>query len=355
MSKNWKESLLTPEATVKDAKRVLDSSAMSVAFVANGQGKLLGIVTQSDYRKGLLKYVDNQAPVTAIMNDNPKTVLVTDSESKIYEFFINTSLAHLPVVDGDGMLINVEYYDEHLMIDIQDNWIIIMAGGQGSRLRPLTKDIPKPLLKVGSKPILETIIENCISYGFKKIYLSVNYRAQMIGDYFGDGSKWDIQIRYLEEKKQLGTAGSLSLLPEVPSKPFLVMNADLVTDLNFQDLINFHMEHRSVATMCVKEYDFAVPYGVVKVNEGAIKGIEEKPVHKFFVNAGIYVLDPKVLRLIPENKSLDMTDLLGKIVSGNRNTAVFPIHEYWLDIGSVDDYQHANGSVLNKADRELHS
>jgi len=350
MNKDWKESLLTPVATVEDAKRIIDSSSMRVTFVVSGEGELLGIVTQSDYRKGLLKYVDNQAPITTIMNDSPRTVLVTESESKIREFFINTHLAHLPVVDEGGRLINVEYYDEHLKIDRQDNWIIIMAGGQGNRLRPLTADIPKPLLKVGSKPILETIIDNCISYGFKKYFLSVNYKAETIEDYFGDGSKQDIQIRYLKEKKQKGTAGSLSLLPEIPSKPFLVMNADLVTDLNFQDLINFHMEHKSVATMCVKEYDFAVPYGVVKVKDGAIKRIEEKPVHKFFVNAGIYVLDPMVLRLIPENELLDMTDLLGKVVESNQNTTVFPIHEYWLDIGCVDDYRHANGNVIDKVD-----
>ena len=346
MSKSWKESLLSPEATVKDAKRVLDSDSMRIVFVVNGQGKLLGIVTQSDYRKGILKYVDNQAPITAIMNDNPKTVLVTDSESEIDELFTKTHLMHLPVVDEDGMLIDVEYYDEHLMIDSQDNWMIIMAGGLGSRLRPLTTDMPKPLLKVGAKPILETIIDNCISYGFKKFYLSVNYKAQMIEDYFGDGSKWGIQIRYLKEKKQTGTAGSLSLLPEIPSKPFIVMNADLVTDLNFQDLINFHLEYRSVATMCVKEYEFAVPYGVVGVNDGAIEKIDEKPVHKFFVNAGVYVLDPKVLEFLSENKPLDMTDLFSKVIDGNQNTAAFPIHEYWLDIGSVDDYQHANGNIV---------
>lgn len=349
MSKNWKESLLTPEATVEDAKRVIYSSSMNVVFVVNGQGKLLGIVTQSDYRKSLLKYVDPQAPITVIMNDNPRTILVTEvteNESRIREFFIKTHLGHLPVVDKDGMLINVEYYVEHLMIHRQDNWVIIMAGGQGNRLRPLTTDTPKPLLKVGTKPILETIIINCIYYGFKKVYLSVNYKAQMIEEYFGDGSKWGIQICYLKEKKQKGTAGALSLLPETPSKPFLVMNADLVTDLHFQDLINFHMEHKSVATMCVKEYDFVVPYGVVKVNGGAIEKIEEKPVHRFFVNAGIYVLDPMVLRLIPENGSLDMTDLLGKVVAGNQNTAVFPIHEYWLDIGSVENYKHANGNVV---------
>jgi|TARA_B100000315_G_scaffold201368_1_gene193822 dTDP-glucose pyrophosphorylase len=346
MIKNWKESLLTLEATVKDAKRVIDSSSMRVAFVVSEQGKLLGIVTQSDYRKGLLKYVDDQAPVTAIMNESPSTVLVTESESKIREFFIKTHLAHLPVVDEDGMLISVEYYDEHLKIDSQDNWIVIMAGGLGSRLRPLTAGIPKPLLKVGAKPILETIIENCISSGFKKFYLSVNYKAQMIEDHFGDGSNWGVQISYLKEEKQKGTAGSLSLLPEIPPKPFLVINADLVTDLNFQDLISFHLEHKVVATMCVKEYEFAVPYGVVRVNDGAIEKIDEKPIHKFFVNAGVYVLDPKVLAFLPENKSLDMTDLFSRVIDDNQNTAVFPIHEYWLDIGCDDDYQHANRKVI---------
>jgi len=346
MSKSWNKSLLPPEATVEDAKRVLDSDSMRIVFVVSEKGRLLGIVTQNDYRKSILKYVDNHAPITSIMNDNPKTVLVTDSESVIDELFIKTHLMHLPVVDEDGILVNVEYYDEHLMIDSQDNWMIIMAGGQGSRLRLLTTGTPKPLLKVGAKPILETIIDNCISYGFKKFYLSVNYKAQMIEDYFGDGSKWGIQIRYLKEKKQTGTAGSLSLLPEIPSKPFIVMNADLVTDLNFQDLINFHLEHRSVATMCVKEYELAVPYGVVGVNDGVIEKIDEKPVHKFFVNAGVYVLDPKVLKFLSGNKPLDMTDLFSKVIDGNQNATAFPIHEYWLDIGSVDDYQHANGNVV---------
>jgi len=355
MSKSWKESLLPPESTVKDAKRILDSDLMRIVLVVNEQGRLLGIVTQSDYRKGILKYVDNQAPITAIMNDNPKTVLVTDSESEIDELFIKTHLLHLPVVDEDGILVGVEYYDEHLMIDSQDNWMIIMAGGQGSRLRPLTTETPKPLLKVGTKPILETIIDNCISYGFKKFYLSVNYKAQMIEDYFGDGSKWGIQIRYLKEKKQKGTAGSLSLLPEKPSKPFIVMNADLVTELNFQDLINFHLEHKAVATMCVKEYEFAVPYGVVGVNDGAIERIDEKPVHKFFVNAGVYVLGPKVLNYLSENEPMDMTDLFSKVIDGKQNTAAFPIHEYWLDIGSVDDYQHANGTLLDREDKEYSS
>ena len=342
MSKNWKESLLHPEATIQDAKHVIETSSMRVVFVVNAHGKLLGIVTQSDYRKSILRCVDKQNPIAAIMNDKPKTVLVAESESEIREFFIKTHLAHLPVVDENGILINVEYYDEHLKIDRQDNWIIIMAGGLGSRLMPLTTDVPKPLLKIGSKPILETIIDNCISYGFDKFYLSVNYKAQMIEDYFGDGSKLGIQISYLKEKKRKGTAGSLSLLPDIPSKPFLVMNADLVTDLHFQDLISFHLEHKAIATMCVKEYEFAVPYGVVKVKDGAIERLDEKPVHKFFVNAGVYVLNPKVLTFLSESKSLDMTDLFNRVIDAKQKTAVFPIHEYWLDIGCADDYQNAN-------------
>jgi len=269
------------------------------------------------------------------------------------EFFIKENLIHLLIVNDKGILVNVEYYDEHLKIDRKENWVVIMAGGLGNRLRPLTEYTPKPLLNMCGKPIIESIIEKFINYGFRKFYLSVNYKADMIEDYFGDGSKLEVQISYMKEVQQMGTAGSLSLLPDIPNKPFITMNADLITDINFQDLINYHLEHKASATMCVKEYDFTVPYGVVKVNDHKIEGLDEKPNQKFFVNAGIYLLGPDILELIPKNVSIDMPDLFKIIIDSNKTTAAFPIHEYWLDIGQMNDYQKANNDHIQNNNRKM--
>ena len=353
MGKNWKESLLHPKAIVKDAKRIIDTSLMHIAIVVDEDGKLLGIVTQSDYRKSILHHVNFSDPVTTILNESPETVLLSDSANKIDEFFIRTHLMHMLIINDEGILVNVEYYDEHLKIDRKENWVVIMAGGLGSRLSPLTDYTPKPLLNMGGKPIIESIIEKLISYGFRRFYLSVNYKADMIKDYFGSGSGLGVQISYIKETQRMGTAGSLSLLPDIPNKPFITMNADLITDINFQDLINYHLEHKASATMCVKEYDFAVPYGVVKVNDHKIEGLDEKPNQKVFVNAGIYLFEPDILELIPRNVSTDMPGLFNKIIAGNKITAAFPIHEYWLDIGQMGDYQKANSDYIQNENRTL--
>lgn len=201
---------------------------------------------------------------------------------------------------------------------------------------------PKPLLQVGSKPILETIITNFAKHGFINITLSVNYKAEMIKEYFGDGSNFGVNIDYIEETKRLGTAGALSLIQNKPTEPFFVMNADLLTDVNFSHLLDFHSFGNSTATMCVREYDFQVPYGVIETNDGNITSIVEKPMHKFFVNAGIYVLSPKVFNYIPNNEFYDMPTLFNTLIKKEETTISFPIHEYWLDIGRIEEFEKAN-------------
>jgi len=224
----------------------------------------------------------------------------------------------------------------------------LMAGGLGSRLGELTKDTPKPLLKVGTKPILEVILENFISHGFHRFYISVNYKAEMIRDYFGDGSRWGVEIRYLHEHKRLGTAGALSLLPDNPTLPVLVMNGDLLTKVNFRQLIDFHNETNSKATMCVREFELQVPYGVVQIANHRLRAIEEKPVQRFFVNGGIYVLSPDMLQFIPEDSFYDMPTLFDEIIARGEETSVFPIREYWIDIGRADDFERANDEVYKE-------
>ncbi|MBF0127959.1 MAG: NTP transferase domain-containing protein, partial [Magnetococcales bacterium] len=215
------------------------------------------------------------------------------------------------------------------------------AGGLGSRLAPLTDMIPKPLLKVGSKPILEVILESFIAYGFHRFFLSVNYRKEMIKEYFGDGSGWGVEIDYLEENGRLGTAGSLSLFKERPEKPFFVMNGDLLTRINFQHVLDFHLEHQSRATLCVRKVEQTVPYGVVRLDAHRLVTIEEKPVQEYFVNAGIYLLDPEVLSFIPGGQYFDMPTLFQNIIKRGETTAAFPFLDYWMDIGRMGDFRQA--------------
>ena len=221
-----------------------------------------------------------------------------------------------------------------------------MAGGLGTRLRPLTEDIPKPLLKVGNKPILETIIKNFASHGFVDIVISINYKGDLIKNYFKDGSDLGVNITYVEENKRLGTAGALSLLADTPNEPFFVMNADLLTDVNFSHLMDYHCMGNSTGTMCVREYEYQIPYGVIQMENDCITEIVEKPINKFFVNAGIYVLSSKVFDYIPKDKFYDMPTLFNTLIKEKLKTLSFPIHEYWLDIGRMSDFEQAQSEYF---------
>jgi NDP-sugar pyrophosphorylase family protein len=216
-----------------------------------------------------------------------------------------------------------------------------MAGGLGERLRPLTDSCPKPMLHVGGKPILENILESFIDQGFCNFFISVNYMAEAIIDYFGDGSCWGVSINYLREDKRLGTAGALSLLPSTPEEPFFVMNGDLLTKIRFDSMLQFHKEHKAAATMAVREYDFQVPYGVVKMNGAQIQSIDEKPIHKFFVSAGIYLLAPEVMAHVPNGQHLDMPNLFEQTSSAGGVATAFPLREYWIDIGRLEEFEKA--------------
>ena len=217
-----------------------------------------------------------------------------------------------------------------------------MLGGLGTRLRPLTNEIPKPMLKVGNKPIVETIVDSFKQYGYKNFIFSVNYKKEVIQNYFQTGEAFGVYIDYVEEEKRMGTAGALSLIENRPVEPFFVMNGDLLTQVNFNQLMQFHVEQGAVATMCVREYEYQVPYGVIETNGTDLIAIKEKPIHRSFVNAGIYVLSPEVFEYIPHDMFYDMPTLFDALIAAGKKTSVFPIHEYWLDIGQVDDFQRAN-------------
>lgn len=334
--------MVTPQTPILEVLKIIDVNARQIALVVDQDDRLLGTVTDGDIRRGLLKGKGLNDPVSTVMNSYPTVASPYDHRDNILALMKIKKLHQIPVVDEDGRIVHVEILDHLLQPVKRDNWVVLMAGGLGTRLRPLTHDCPKPLLKVGNKPLLETILLSFIEQGFHQFFISVKYKAEMIQEYFGHGERWNVDIRYLHEKESLGTAGALSLLPEKPQEPFFVMNGDLLTKVNFEQLLDFHKTYQAQATMCVREYDHQIPYGVVKLDKQRLIGIEEKPVQRFFVNAGIYVLNPETVDHIPNNQFFDMPSLFNNLIKNNRPVIAFPIREYWLDIGRLADFERAN-------------
>lgn len=348
---DWRKVSVNLKTTIRETIDIIDKTAMQIVLVIDENDHLLGTITDGDVRRGLLQGVDLSDSVKRIYYVSPLTGSIHDDHETLHQLMMRKFIKHLPVLDDDGKVIRLEILKDILKKSRHSNPVILMAGGLGKRLRPLTDNCPKPLVKVGGKPVLETILENFINDGFANFYISVNYKAEMIEDYFGDGSKWGVEIKYLREKKQLGTAGSLHLLPEKPSIPFIVMNGDLLTKMNFQPLLDFHISNhelkKTVATMCVREYNLQIPYGVVKKKGNLLLGLDEKPVQRFFVNAGIYVLEPEVLKFIPHDTKFDMPDLFEKILTQGQESVIFQIREYWMDIGHLNDFEEADGDYNN--------
>ncbi|MGE5607177.1 MAG: nucleotidyltransferase family protein [Bacteroidota bacterium] len=338
----WKKVLVLSNEPIRDVIKNIDKYATQIAVVVDEDQKLLGVVTDGDIRRGILRGVSLEEPVNLVMNSKPITVQEGASKEQIFSIMRSKQIHQIPVIDKEQRVIRIEFIDELIKPVYRENWVLLMAGGLGSRLRPLTENCPKPLLKVGSKPILETIIENFIEQGFINFYIAVNYMAEMLKNYFGDGSCWGANIKYIHEEKQMGTAGALGLISEKPSHPLIIMNGDLLTKVSFDKLLNFHIRQNTIATMCVRDYQFQVPYGVVNINDNRLVGIVEKPIQQFFVSAGIYVINPEVLDLIPNDVPQDMPELFEKLIKEQKEVAVFPIREYWMDIGRISDFEKAN-------------
>ena len=336
--KNWRDYLLPEDATIRDAIVVLENNQCSV--IVDAEEHILGTITDRDIRKALLKQVAIDSSICEVMNKSPTTLSFPLEAAEIRQKLGKMSFEQFPVVDSQQKVMGLHTNQELMQVRFP-NTVVLMAGGLGSRLSPLTEECPKPLLKVGHQPVLETIIEGFLEHGFHRFMISVNYQSEMIENYFQDGRQWGVSIDYLREKEALGTGGALSLLDETLEHPIIVMNGDLLTKLNFRSLLEFHQDHDALVTMCVREYDFQVPYGVVELDGSFATAIEEKPLHKFFVNAGVYVISPEVLSSIPKNQFYNMTDVIIPLLE-QKKVSSFPIHEYWIDIGKVEDYQQAH-------------
>lgn len=341
--KPWIKTLVTPSTTLEKVIETLHKGGLRISLVVDEFNRLLGTITDGDIRRALLKHKDMNALVTEIMNATPRTASIRDDRESILLLMKSEDLLHVPIVDEEGHLIGLETL-HHLVENVKhDNPVFLMAGGFGKRLSPLTNDTPKPLLHVGSKPILETIITQFVDCGFHNFFISTHYKAEMLRDHFGDGDRWGVSIKYVHEESPLGTAGALGLLPEdLSDLPIIMMNGDLLTKVNFEHLLEFHNERRNNSTMCVCKYDIQVPYGVIEQDGDVIKDIVEKPIQNFFINAGIYVLNPCIRNYIDGNNYLDMPHLLKGQIEKGEKVNMFPIHEYWLDIGRMEEYDKAH-------------
>lgn len=346
--KIWENTLIGPMKSLEEAIGVMDRSALRVAVVVDENRRLLGTLTDGDVRRALLRHQPLSVPVSEVMCASPQVARQDWTRERILGVMETTQLLQLPVVDESGVVVGLETLHGLLDKRLLNNPVFLMAGGFGTRLYPLTQDCPKPLLKVGDKPILELILERFISAGFHRFFISTHYLPEMVMDYFGDGKRWGVSIRYTHEETPLGTGGALGLLPhDEINEPILMMNGDLLTTLNYRELLDFHNEANGVATMCVREYEYQVPYGVIQSEGHLIRSMIEKPVQKFFVNAGVYVLSPGLVKSVVPGTKVDMPTLLEKEIAANRDVTMFPVHEYWLDIGRMDDFKRAQDEFRN--------
>jgi len=339
MSYNWKKILVSPLSNIQNVLKVINNESLQLALVVDLDNRLLGTVTDGDIRRALINGVPLSHPISEIMYTTPTFVDFSASKDQLLALMNAKQLNSIPILDN-GIVVGLETIHHITQKAKYDNPVFLMAGGFGTRLKPLTDHCPKPLLKVGDKPILETVLLSFVKSGFHNFYISTHYLPEMIKEYFGNGEKWGVSISYIHEAQPLGTGGALGLLPkDLPDLPIIMMNADVLTKVDLEALLAFHNENDANATMCVREYEYQVPFGVIESEGSKIISMVEKPIQRFHVNAGIYVVGRKIIEQVKNNEVVDMPTLLER--SLEESVLMFPFHEYWLDIGRIDDFNRA--------------
>ena len=346
---NWKSSILNYKEDMKSAINNLENGKSRIALVVDDKGKLIGTITDGDIRRAILANLPMDSKLKEFMKDQPVCIDSEKNKDDILRLMREKDILQVPILDKNKKVVGLETLNHLLEGKKIDNPVFIMAGGFGTRLAPLTDETPKPLLKIGSKPILERILLKFIDAGFHKFYISTHFMADKIKEYFNDGSEWNISIKYIHEDKPLGTGGSLGLLPKSEiDLPLVMMNGDLLSEVNFVELLRYHYEKKGMVTICVSQYELQIPYGVVVKDEHKFIKIDEKPSEKFFINAGIYVVDPSIVSGVGGSSYLDMPTLLNEISLKNLPVNIFPIHEYWLDVGQLSDFNKAKEDLKNQ-------
>lgn len=335
------EILVSPNTSIREVLRIIELNSSRIAIVVNQDHTILGVVTDGDIRRALLRGLSLKAEVQNVMNTNPLVMSDDVSHEEILLLAKSRGILALPVTENGKFKTLVSLYgtEEHQAIE---NPVFIIAGGFGTRLRPLTDNCPKPMLPINQTPLLEIIIKSFIRHGFVNFYISTHYLANVVTDYFGDGSSLGVNIQYVHESEPLGTGGALGLLPaELIKSSFIMVNGDILTNLNWRRLLDFHNKSGGIATMCLRKYEYSVPYGVVESLDGRVTQMIEKPTQYFDINAGVYAVSPELLCQIKANEAIDMPTILEKNIDAGNHISVFPIHESWIDVGGKDDLLRA--------------
>jgi dTDP-glucose pyrophosphorylase len=344
----WCKAILPPHATIQQAISNLDQVAIRIVLVVNAAGELEGTISDGDIRRGLLKGLDITSPITNVIHRNPLVVPPEMGRELVKQLMVANKIQQIPAVDERNHVVGLHLWDEIATAPVRSNLMVIMAGGMGTRLRPHTENCPKPLLLVAGKPMLEHIIEHAKLEGFSHFVLAIHYLGQMIEDHFGHGDRLGVQIDYLRERSPLGTAGALGLLDPRPDASFVVTNGDVITDIRYGELLDFHIRNDAAATMAVRVHEWQHPFGVVHTQGIEIVGFEEKPVARSHINAGVYALDPQALSVLSVDAHCDMPTLFERLQAKVKRTVAYPMHEPWLDVGRPDDLSRALDAVNNE-------
>jgi dTDP-glucose pyrophosphorylase len=344
----WRKAILPAQATIQQVISNLDQVAIKIVLVVDEAGGLEGTISDGDIRRGLLNGLDLKSPITNVIHRNALVVPPEMGREMVKQLMVANKIQQIPAVDEHHHVVGLHLWDEIATPPVRPNLMVIMAGGMGTRLRPHTENCPKPLLPVAGKPMLEHIIERAKFEGFSHFVLAVHYLGHMIEKHFGNGERLGVQIDYLREQSPLGTAGALGLLNPRPDAAFVVTNGDVITDIHYGELLDFHLRHNAAATMAVRVHEWQHPFGVVQTDGVEIVGFEEKPVARTHINAGVYALDPDALNTLAADTRCDMPKLFERLQEQSKRTVAYPMHEPWLDVGRPDDLSRANGQISNK-------
>ncbi len=344
----WQKLVVTANASIKKVISILNDTGLKIILVVNEEDQLVGTISDGDIRRGLLKSLNIDDSIESIIHRNPMVVPVGLGRDLIVNLMRTNKVHQLPVVDQNNHIVGLYLWDELITPPVRENVMVIMAGGLGVRLRPHTESCPKPMLPIAGKPMLEHIIDRAKLEGFNNFVLAIHYLGDVIEDYFGNGSKFDVNIEYLREQTPLGTAGALSLFDRRPTGPFIVTNGDVITDIRYGELLDFHIRNGGSATMAVRVYEWQHPFGVVQTDGINILGFDEKPIARSHVNAGVYVLDPIALNHLSVGSRCDMPNLFDRLKSQSLRALAYPMHESWIDVGRPTDYRYAENILSEK-------
>lgn len=352
--KDLKSLCVSPEYTIREAMVRVDCGACGIVLVVDAENHLMGTITDGDLRRAILAGRDLESPVSVLLGEKvsthyprPVTAQLGGERETLLELLQKNDLRQLPILDNDDKVVDLVMLED--LIPSQDLPLqaMIMAGGLGTRLRPLTEHLPKPMLPVGGQPLMELMIEQLRQVGIRRVNVTTHYKPEKISNHFGDGSAYGVELNYVNEDKPLGTGGALGLM-DAPTEPMLVINGDILTQVDLRAMLAYHQEHHAVMTVAVKQYDIKVPYGVIECEGSRVCALKEKPQMHFLVNAGIYLLEPKVYEFIPNGEHFNITDLIQRLLDSNHIVVSFPIIEYWMDIGQLADYEQAQNDLKSR-------